>query len=255
VIRYLTGASGIAVEQIAYAHDVGLMIQPGNRYDKLIHRFPMWCADNGAFTTDPRGFDPTKFRTMLHRPELRQHAARCLFVVAPDKLVVLPSGDVVGDAAGTLEQFPAWAEEIHRAGLPVALVAQNGLEGMLGAVLWDSVDVLFLGGSTEWKLGAGARHCVDVAHRMRKRTHMGRVNSYRRLSLANSWGVDTADGTFLKFGMKTNIPRMLEWLRRVKGETLCECTLPGQSTGVQTQSVKTGAPEPPDTYAAEATPS
>jgi hypothetical protein len=216
VITYLTGAHNEAVAAVANEKGIGLLVQPGNRYDTQVHRYPVWAGDNGAFTTKKGGFDPEKFRTMLKRPALQAARATCLFVVAPDKLDVLPDGTVIGDAAGTLTQFPAWAAEIKAAGFPVALVAQNGLEDMLDQVPWDLVNCLFVGGSTEWKLSMGARRCVVRAQREGKLTHMGRVNSYRRLSLADGWGVDTADGTFLAFGPTKNLPRLLNWIDKLE---------------------------------------
>jgi hypothetical protein len=212
VIRYLTGAHNEGVAAAAHAYNIGLLVQPGNRYDKQIHRYPDWAADNGAFTTKKGGFNAASFRTMLARPALLAARERCLFVVAPDKLVVLPCGTVVGDAAGTLEQFPAWAAEIRALGYPVALVAQNGLEGMLDAVPWDLVDVLFIGGSTEWKIGPCAAACTAHALALGKRVHMGRVNSGKRLAIAQAMGCDTADGTYLVFGPDKNLPKLLSWL-------------------------------------------
>lgn len=215
VTAYLTGCHNEGVAAIAHERNVGLLVQPGNSYHLHAHRYPAWAGDNGAFTKNPKGFQPAKFRTMLARPELRAARKTCLFVVAPDKLIVLADGTVVGDARGTLEQFPAWAAEIRAAGFPVAFVAQNGLENMLDDVPWHLVDVLFLGGSTEWKIGAGARACVERAKLEGKRTHMGRVNSYKRLAIAQTWGVDTADGTFLGFAPEQNLPRMLSWFDKL----------------------------------------
>lgn len=173
MIKYLTGCTNRGVEAVAFERGVGLLVQPGNGYHSCVGRYPAWAGDNGAFTKTKGGFSADKFRRMLGRPELQAAADRCLFVVAPDKLVVLPDGVVVGDARGTLEQFPEWAREIRAAGFPVALVAQDGLEGMLDEVPWDLVDVLFVGGSTEWKLSAGARTCVLAARARGKRTHIG----------------------------------------------------------------------------------
>jgi hypothetical protein len=212
VIRYLTGAATVGAEAIAFERNIGLMIQPGNSYHLKVGRYPFWAADNGAFTRSGRGFDEAKFRSMLAQEWLRDYAASCLFVVAPDKLVVLPSGDVVGDAEGTLEEFPRWAQEIRSWGFPVALVAQNGLESMLHRVPWELLDVLFIGGSTEWKLSEAAHACLAEARRRGKQTHMGRVNSLTRLSRAASMLVDTADGTFLMFAPERNLPRLLRWL-------------------------------------------
>ena len=217
MIRYLTGCTGeyLEADGLAFRYGVGLLIQPGNSYRSRLNRYPAWAADNGAFSK-VRTFDPARFREMLWDPRCREARSTCLFVVAPDRLVVLPDGTVIGDAQGTLDDFPAWAREIRALGYPVALVAQDGLEGLLDRVPWDLVDVLFLGGSTEWKLGDGARRCVDEARARGKRTHMGRVNSYKRLSLADEWNVDTADGTYLGFGPRKNLPKLLGWLDRLR---------------------------------------
>lgn len=215
MIRYLTGASTKGAEAVAFERGIGLMIQPGNSYHLKVGNYPFWAADNGAFTKSPKGFDEAKFRTMLKRESLREYAGSCLFVVAPDKLQVLPSGEVVGDARGTLDQFPAWALEIREAGFPVALVAQNGLETMLDQVPWALVDVLFIGGNTEWKLSDAARVCIVEARSRGKTTHMGRVNSFSRMARAAEMLCDTADGTFLMFGPKANLPRLIGWLERL----------------------------------------
>jgi hypothetical protein len=205
----------VGAEAVAFERGIGLMIQPGNSYHLKVDRYPFWAGDNGAFTRAPGGFSEEKFRAMLARPGLKDAAASCLFIVAPDKLVVLPGGEVVGDAVGTLAQFPAWAHEIREAGFPVALVAQNGLETMLDQVPWGLVDCLFIGGNTEWKLSDAARQCIVEAKRRGKLTHMGRVNSFSRLARASEMLCDTADGTFLMFAPKTNLPRLLAWLDRV----------------------------------------
>lgn len=222
---YLTGATGSYLESgIAREYGIGLLIQPGNNYHERIGRYPAWAGDNGAFTSKEGGFSPSRFRKMLRRPELQAHAATCLFIAAPDVLVVQPDGQVFGDARATLNQFTYWAIEISNLGLPVALVAQNGLEDMLDDVPWDLVDVLFLGGGTEWKLGEGARRCVVEAKRRGKRVHMGRVNSYKRMALAQSWGCDTADGTFLAFGPSKNLPRLLGWLDQLASARIDDLT-------------------------------
>lgn len=217
MIRYLTGATGEYLEQgLAHERQIGLLIQPGNKYHNRVQKYPVWAGDNGAYTKHPGGFSPERFRAMLAQPNLQMNLATCLFIAAPDVLAINADGSVLGDAVGTLAQFPAWASEIRARGFPVALVAQNGLENLLDTVPWHLVDVLFLGGSTEWKLGSSARACVEHAQRLGKRAHMGRVNSYKRLALAQSWGVDTADGTFLAFGPRTNLPRLVSWLDKLE---------------------------------------
>lgn len=158
-----------------------------------------WSADNGRYGKGWPGVDRWLAWLDTYTPEER---ARCLFAVAPD---------VVGDAAATLAESLPWLPEIRALGYPSAFVAQDGLEAL--PIPWDSFDVLFIGGTTEWKLGPHARHLAYVAKRRGKWVHMGRVNSERRFKYAAAIGCDSADGTFLAFGPDVNLPRLMAWLR------------------------------------------
>jgi len=157
-----------------------------------------WCADNGCFGKGYPGDE--KWLGWLERNA--HEAPSCLFATAPD---------VVGDAAATLERSAPWLPKIRALGYPAALVAQDGLEAL--EVPWDEFDVLFLGGTTEWKLGPWARELTRQAKDRGKWVHMGRVNSERRYRYANAIGCDSADGTFLVFGPDKNLPRLKTWLR------------------------------------------
>jgi hypothetical protein len=79
-------------------------------------------------------------------------------------------------------------------------------------VPWDEFDVLFLGGSTEWKLGEAAAALTAEAKSRGKHVHMGRVNSRKRYRYARSIGCDSVDGTYLVFGPTVNLPKLLSWL-------------------------------------------
>lgn len=159
------------------------------------------CADNGCFGKGYPG-DEAWWEWLTTLP-----AQRCRFAVAPD---------VVGDAGATLARSAPWLPRIRALGIPAAFVAQDGLEEL--AVPWDEFDVLFIGGSTAWKVGQHARRIVGEAKRRGKRTHMGRVNSYKRLAYARHIGCDSADGTFLTFGPDVNLVRLADWLRRLESQ-------------------------------------
>lgn len=159
-----------------------------------------WCADNGCFGKGYPGDDA--WFGWLEANAYR--ADSCLFAVAPD---------VVGDAAATLARSAPWLPRIRGLGYPAALVAQDGLEAL--EVPWQSFDVLFIGGSTEWKVGPHARALVAEAKHLGKHVHMGRVNTYRRLLYAATIGCDSADGTGLTRGPDKNLPILLRWLRAV----------------------------------------
>jgi hypothetical protein len=84
------------------------------------------------------------------------------------------------------------------------------------------MDVLFIGGDTEWKLGPVASDLAAQAKRRGKWVHMGRVNSEKRLRYADAIGCDSADGTYLTFGPDVNLPKTLAWLRGIHTQTVLD---------------------------------
>lgn len=159
------------------------------------------CADNGCFGKGYPG-DAEWFSWLQGLP-----ADRVRWAVAPD---------VVADAQATITRSRPWLSRIRSLGIPAAFVAQDGLEDL--EVPWDEFDVLFIGGSTEWKLGGHAARIASEAKARGKSVHMGRVNSHRRLAYAQHIGCDSVDGTFLAFGPDQNLPRLLGWLHRIGSE-------------------------------------
>lgn len=159
----------------------------------------IWCADNGAFSDR---WDVTRWWSWLTAQST--HAGSCAFAVAPD---------VVADAAATYERSMPWIEPIRALGYPAAYVAQNGLT--VDTCPWDSVDYLFLGGDTAWKLGPEARELTAAAVHRGTPVHCGRVNSERRYEYARAIGCSSADGTFLTYGPDKNLPQLLAWGRNV----------------------------------------
>jgi hypothetical protein len=183
------------------AGELGCIVTP--RQGNKIPDGAFFCADNGVFGKGYPGEDAWWEWLSSLPPE------RCLFAVAPD---------VVGDAAATLVTATPWLPRIRELGIPAAFVAQDGAETV--GVPWDEFDWLFIGGSTEWKLGPHARAFTAEAKKRGKQVHMGRVNSATRMRFANAIGCDSADGTFITFGPDVNLPKVLGWLRQVHAPTL-----------------------------------
>ena len=157
-----------------------------------------WCADNGRFGRGWPGLNAWHAWLVNNADD----APRCEFATAPD---------VVGDAEATLAESIPWLPEIRRLGYPAALVAQDGLTD--ATTPWSDLDVLFLGGTTAWKLGPQARRLASIARGRGKRVHMGRVNSERRYRYASAIGCTSADGTYLTYGPNRNLPDVLAWSR------------------------------------------
>lgn len=157
---------------------VGRLMVPRQRAAaKITNDGRPWALDNGAF----KQFNAELFIALLARFAGRPG---CLFVAVPD---------VVGNSAETLARFERWAPVVRGYGFPVALVGQDGMQP--SDVPWNAIDALFIGGTTAWKLGSGARALAAIACALGKWVHMGRVNSLRRLRYAESIGCSSIDGT------------------------------------------------------------
>lgn len=165
-----------------------------------------WGADNGKFGKGWPG--PEAWFLWLKDTVTRYGTERCLFAVAPD---------VPFDAYGTLHESRPWLPMIRDLGIPVAFAAQDGCENDLMPG-WDEFDVLFLAGTTEWKTGQVALALSWEAKGRGLRVHMGRVNSRKRLRTAESFGCDTADGTYFAFGPLINLARMGQWAAEIAAQ-------------------------------------
>jgi hypothetical protein len=69
-------------------------------------------------------------------------------------------------------------------------------------------DVVFVGGSTEWKWETAEMWCREFP-----RVHVGRVNSPRRLYELESWGCESCDGTGWNRGDRKQTAGLEEWCR------------------------------------------
>lgn len=137
-----------------------------------------FAIDNGAFSR----WDSQAFLNLLGREYDRVH--QCRFVCAPD---------VVGSARRTLEAFNYWYDRLKH--WPVALVAQDGLEDH--PIPWDKIRAVFIGGTTEWKLGPHAAAVIKTAKLCGKWVHVGRVSTEGRWRYFEELGADSVDGSAL----------------------------------------------------------
>lgn len=192
--------SGVVYSDVITHPKMGLMLTPlmGNR-PPLART--AWGADNGCFK-QPHRFSLAGYLAFLE--ERAAYRDTCLFATAPD---------VVGDAVATWERSRPVLPVLRGLGYKAALVGQDGLEHL--RIDWDAFDVLFIGGSTQWKLSEAAYALTAEASWRGKWTHMGRVNSLRRLRAAQVAGYDSTDGTFLARSPDLNFWRAAAWIREL----------------------------------------
>lgn len=188
---------------------VGIMRTPvaGVSLD-CIRAFPVWAADNGCFSQGA-SFDLAAFYRWLDA--LVPVAERCLFAVAPD---------VLGDAGATWERSAPVLPELRRLGYPAALVAQDGWDST--AVDWTAFDVLFIGGTDQFKFSVQAWDLITEARRRVTPVHVGRVNSWSRCRWAAVAGAESADGSTVQFNTVRYVPEVCRWASRLRMPTLWE---------------------------------
>lgn len=157
----------------------------------------VWAADNGCFAAK---WDEKTWRRWL---ESKESPPSALFAVVPD---------VVADHVGTLHRWDQYSGFVRSLGYKPAFVLQDG--ATIESIPWDSCDALFIGGTTDFKLGETARIITAYAKTLGKWVHMGRVNSSRRIRIAVDWGCDSVDGTYLAFGPDINTPKLINMMNR-----------------------------------------
>lgn len=165
---------------------------------------PGWvaAADNGCFSSN---WKENKWKQWLDK-----WPSTPLFTVVPD---------VVGDALQTRLLWDIHSGYVKAIGHKATYVLQDGETGNL--IPWDELDCIFIGGTTEYKLSDTARRITGEAKDRNKHVHMGRVNSTKRMRLAFMWGVDSVDGTFIKFGPDVNTPKLIDMLFKSTQPVLC----------------------------------
>jgi len=196
---YLSG------KKIECSDEIGVMLS-FNAGKTVKHGHSMFAADNGCFVQADKYSDAgfLKWLDTLDREN-------CLFASAPD---------VVGDAIATRKRAYPMLSKIRALGFKAAYIVQDGETAEM--IQWQEMDAIFIGGTTEWKLGQSAADIVATAKSKGKWVHMGRVNSFKRIQYAEAIGCDSVDGTFLVFGPDKNEKKLRSWLHQLKTQPMLE---------------------------------
>ena len=180
--------------------DVGWMTTPRERRARGVwEQAPFVAVDTGLYS--PKGARTFSLPDYLrYLAEAAPWRHKCLFATAPD---------VVGDWAATWAAARPVLPLLREAGYKAALVAQDGCEELPAPDEWD---VLFVGGTTAYKLSETAYRLQREAKEVGKWTHLGRCNSARRLRAVAMAGYDSADGTCLAFNPPLYLETIPAWL-------------------------------------------
>lgn len=179
-----------------YPERIGHLYAPGGFKEP----WPHYALDNGAFAewTNGRPFNMDNLRRLCDRAARAPH---------PPRWVAVP--DVVTDRARTLERWQEFAPELAAYGWPLAFVVQDG---MCTVDVPRDADVVFVGGSTEWKQATAPQWC-----RIFPRVHIGRVNGQKDLWRYHRLGAESCDGTGWFRGKRRQLDGLWYYLADTEG--------------------------------------
>ena len=190
----------LRLQQLAldFPDKIGHLYSPGG-FSTVYPMFP-FALDNGAFSAFRNGtpFDEGSFLDLCQR--IKGTQIDPFWVVVPDK---------VGDAVETKRLWKEWAPLLRSDyRWPLAFAVQDG---MIRQDVPSDADVVFIGGSTEWKgawVPSWAAWCPRV--------HVARVNRPRALEYLEGLGVESCDGTGWFRGDKTQTQGLLDWVQGIR---------------------------------------
>jgi len=157
-----------------YPERFGWLVTPASGCRQVPERWYLAC-DNGCFH---REACPVEF------PRFVAHYTQAQWVVLPD---------VVGDAGATREASLLWRDRLEVAGLsrPWAYVLQDGFDVLQFP---DGMSAVFLGGTDDFKMSQEAKAALLCPQERGLHTHVGRVNSTRRMRSFEGYA-DSVDGS------------------------------------------------------------
>ena len=175
---------------------------------------PSWmqyALDNGAFGAwkNQTKWDDNAFTAMLERARKSHYP---LWVVVPD---------VVADRDATIDLWHQWYPQIQDI-LPSTPLAFAVQDGMTKDDVPDNADVIFIGGTTEWKW-KNLRMWTDNFPRV----HVARVNSERLLWMADDAGAILCDGTGWMRGGEERLIELENYLKISNGRGRSQMILEG----------------------------
>jgi hypothetical protein len=171
-------STGVEIGHLATKHPrrIGHLYSPGA--ERGPWPFIPYALDNGAFAARDK-WEPAPWRNLLRWSALSGQSP--LWALVPD---------VVADRAATIDRWREYVGEVTRYGFRPAFAAQDQ---MTPADVPTTDCVVFIGGSTEWKVAA----IGPWSRALPGRIHVGRVTTWDRILTSYNAGAISVDGTGL----------------------------------------------------------
>lgn len=156
---------------------IGWLVSPPIEKTKLRPWIP-FALDNGAFPAWQKKlpFPEAPWLKMINHVKLTRMTP--LWALVPD---------VVANRDETLKSWYRYRSVIDEAGWVKAFAVQDG---MTTSDVPEGAEVIFVGGTDEWKWKTVSYWCSHHQH-----IHVGRVNSLHRIEMCHRLGVKSVDGS------------------------------------------------------------
>jgi hypothetical protein len=160
-----------------------------------------FSLDNYCYAAWRKGEEWNEAKFISHLEKVKKSGRTPDWVICPD---------CVGDSAISLQKWYTWEELLRTYGWKIAFAVQDGQEI---STVPKSADVIFVGGSTDWKRHTIGQWCANFP-----RVHVGRVNTYRWLWYCHYAGAESIDGTGWYWQNKPEYGHLLDYLAITEGD-------------------------------------
>lgn len=178
-----------------FPNSIGWMVSPAaNRFGQL--RNLPYAIDNGKFAA-------WRKNEKWNAESFLELVDKCLRSPFKPRWIVVP--DEITNRIGTLKAWTDWSSKLRRLyGLPLAFAAQDGMKP---SDVPRDADLVFIGGSTNWKWR-------NVAHfaAVFPRVHVGRVNWHDKLEYCLRLGIESVDGSGFFRGDQNQKRQLVEFI-------------------------------------------
>lgn len=190
----------------------------GHLYSPGSHKGPWphlpYALDNGAFPAWTNGTEWDEAAWMSHLDFYLRQEQQPIWILVPD---------VVADKTATIAKWNHYEPRIRshwHIPLCLAFAVQDGMQP--GDVP-KGVEVVFVGGTTDWKWGTIDMWCAEFP-----RVHVGRVNGYDGLVRCAIAGAESCDGTGWFRGDKRQLAGLQRFLCEQSSGKPADFTIPRQ---------------------------
>lgn len=167
--------TGTVAKELAKSGKLGNLFSP-KAQRKPISNF--WALDNGRFITWSNGDEWNEEEYIKLLEWAKNQTTSPQWALVPD---------IVADKEETLKEWKKYLPLIKKYGFAPAFAVQDG---MTVKDVPSEAEVIFIGGTTDWKWKTLSMWCENF-----KRVHVGRVNGRKQLIACMMHRVESVDGT------------------------------------------------------------